>query len=403
MSNLLAKATYNYTVKDAAGTSKDGEFVADNDGNAVFNVKLGNNDTMTINGLPDGATVTSTESASDYLASYEVTNTEGIVSTTSGSNSEKNKELSTDAEVITGGSTTTVAFKNTVASEKTITISKEVTGKTDNDTSFEFTIDFSGLKPNSTILTDTIGRITADDDGDATKTFFLKNKESLVINGIPAGASYTITESGTPNYKATYEINTGSKSYTGEGDIAKETTSKRVTVNASDTDHTVKFTNVYSKTYTLTVSKKVTGNLGDKYKSFNFVAQMPVSLYGQTLNVVNADGTPSLIKVSNTGAASFKLKNGESIVFQGITEAEATAIKKVANYGVSEESYSSEGYKTTINTSLDSEGNMNVVVTNTKSTGVPTGNHMSTGILATVLITGIGIAYILCKRISRTS
>ena len=61
----------------------------------------------------------------------------------------------------------------------TIAVSKTVEGAVTNQ-QFEFTAEFTGLKPNSTINTSTAGRIIADADGYATKTFFLKSGEKRV-------------------------------------------------------------------------------------------------------------------------------------------------------------------------------------------------------------------------------
>lgn len=160
--------------------------------------------------------------------------------------------------------------------------------------------------------------------------------------------------------------------------------------------YTVDFTNVYSKTYTLSVSKTVTGNMGDKSKTFQFTAHMPASLYGKTIMTTKPDGSSAYTQVSSTGIANFSLKHGETIVFSGLTADEISALKSAVNYGITEENYTSEGYKTSYSTAENS-WNISVEITNNKSSGVPTGNHIGTGIIASIII-GLSAVIMLLKK-----
>lgn len=165
----------------------------------------------------------------------------------------------------------------------------------------------------------------------------------------------------------------------------------------SDFDnHEISIVNTYSKTYTMSVSKTVTGNMGDKSKAFSFTAQLPATLYGKTITTTKPDGSPAYTQVSSTGIANFTLKHGETIVFSGLSEAEINALKSAVHYGITEENYASEGYKTSYNTAENS-GNLSVEVTNSKSSGVPKGNHIGTGVFASLII-GLGAAVLLLKK-----
>ena len=323
------------------------------------------------------------------------------------------EEITTAEEPIAAGNTKTITFSDDVEITKDLTVRKRVDG-TATDQSFEFTIDITGLKPNSVINTDTIGRITADTDGYATKSFYLKDGEGMQITGLPVGATYQITETGTPDYQGDYSItrhvgwesiqdidDRGYDPYsdpiTGAGLVAKDMTTQAVTIEKGSDSHIVTVTNHYVKTYSLSVSNTVTGNMGDKSKTFKFTAHMPASLYGKTITTTKPDGSPAYTQVSSTGVANFTLKHGETIVFSGLTTDAITDLKSAVNYGISQESYANEGYKTTYNSS-ESSGNLKVSVTNNKSSGVPTGNHIGTGITASIIIGLCALMMLLKKK-----
>ena len=64
---------------------------------------------------------------------------------------------------------------------------------------------------------------------------------------------------------------------------------------------------------------------------------------------------------------------------------------------MAEESYAEEGYKTTYDTA-ETDGSLNVYVTNFRTSGVPTGNHVGTGVAASMIIGLAALAYILAER-----
>ena len=413
LSGLQSNKTYSYTQQYENGVTGTEEFKTDRDGRVFVEILLNGNDVITINGLPDGSTAVATRmSNAQTVTSYTVESTTDNVVQESATGKMSDEEITTAEEPIAAGNTKTITFNDVVEITKDLTVRKRVDG-TATDQSFEFTIDITGLKPNSVINTDTIGRITADTDGYATKSFYLKDGEGMQITGLPVGATYQITETGTPDYQGDYSItrrvrwevmqdidDRGYDPYsvpiTGAGLVSKDMTTQAVTIEKYDESHYVTITNHYVKTYSMSVSNSVTGNMGDKSKTFSFTAHMPASLYGKTITTTKPDGSPAYTQVSSTGIANFTLKHGETIVFSGLTTDEITALKSAVNYGIGQESYANEGYKTTYNSS-ESNGDLKVSVTNNKSSGVPTGNHIGTGITASIII-GLGALMMLLKK-----
>lgn len=115
----------------------------------------------------------------------------------------------------------------------------------------------------------------------------------------------------------------------------------------------------------LSVSKTVTGNMGDKSKYFDFTVtfKAPTGKKVKSTITVSGVGEANEVKVDNvalTGdktitfgenetskTVTFKLKNGETINF--------TNLPKELTYTVEEANYSSDGYKTFIGSDTDTE------------------------------------------------
>lgn len=134
------------------------------------------------------------------------------------------------------------------------------------------------------------------------------------------------------------------------------------------------------ETHVLTVKKVVKGNMGSKDKEFKFTIKS-TCLAGTTQEL--SDGTT--IGFNSDGEATFVLCGGESIVFPGIQD--GTDIQII------EDDYSGDGYITTyegneITLNEDAE----IIVTNTKTVALPTGN--TTQML--VQIFGLGILVVIC-------
>lgn len=71
--------------------------------------------------------------------------------------------------------------------------------------------------------------------------------------------------------------------------------------------------------------------------------------------------------------------------------------------GVEQNDYTSQGYKTVHATDLDSDTLVyTVTYTNTKNTGVPTGNHIGTGLFAVFGIALVGIVFFMRKKLAKS-
>ena len=390
---LSANQTYTYTQEYTNGTIGEASFTAGKEGTAVLDLKLSKDDKVTVPNLPDGSTAVATQTgAKDSVTSYTVESTTDNIARSADANKVVCKDLSTHAEPIAAENTKTLIFDDVIETKSTITVSKTVEGATTNQL-FEFTIEFTGLKPNSTINTSTAGRIISDADGYATKSFFLKSGEKIDITGVPTGAKFTVTETSTPDYKSSCTVKADDTVLsTGSAEAAKSLTSEEATVKPGVANYTAKFVNAYSKTHSLSITKTVAGNMGDKSKAFVFAVQMPESMYGKTVMTSKSDGSQSYSQVSSTGIINFTLKHGETITFSGLTDNEATSLRIASEYGVSEKNYSKEGYKTAYKTA-EKDGNLSVAVTNTKTAGIPTGTHdiMETGVIMIVGLLGLAL------------
>lgn len=148
------------------------------------------------------------------------------------------------------------------------------------------------------------------------------------------------------------------------------------------------------------VTKKVTGNQGDKTKEFNF----KVTINGQ-YSTVSAEapegvdvnlGTPDDGKKEMSTEVTFAIKSGQSVVLKGIT--------KGATYSVEETDAGKNGYttETTKNKDTKSENGYELTeITNNRNGTIPTGiylNHkLPFNVLGVALAGGV-VALIAKKR-----
>lgn len=139
------------------------------------------------------------------------------------------------------------------------------------------------------------------------------------------------------------------------------------------------FVNDYA-THKLTIKKVVKGNQGDKNKDFRFSVSLNGAV-GETYKYVTVkkDGTSTTEDVANSeSTVSVNLKDGESVVFYGLSSEDT--------YAVTEDDYKKEGYETsykigdtgneTKSNTISAKGigtsDTTVTFTNTKDATVPT-------------------------------
>ena len=176
----------------------------DANGIATYHIQAG--ETLSLSDLPVGTQWTVTETAqldsTYWRTAYKVNGQD--TTTVSDEISAANE---TDAVIITntydpnGGE---IVPGDTGA----LSISKEIGEGIDPDTTFDFLIEVNGASGSyDATQNGTASTVTFENGSAAVKK--LKGGDTLVIKGLPAGASYTVTELNADNYTVTYQGKTG--------------------------------------------------------------------------------------------------------------------------------------------------------------------------------------------------
>lgn len=170
------------------------------------------------------------------------------------------------------------------------------------------------------------------------------------------------------------------------------------------------FVNKFGKTSSLTISKAVTGAMGDKKKQFNFTLTLNTlsALEADTASysgtITRAGGTTEAVTWTKSAALNFTLADGESLVFDNLPVGTV--------YSVSETNYAADGYTTTVESvtnGAEGTAEQNLVVgedansvayTNKKDGTVPTGivvDNLPFILLILVALGGL-VGYVVLKR-----
>ena len=326
--------SFSFTVtlgdKTINGTYGDIDFVK---GVATFTLKGGESKKAT--DLPNGVGYAVTEA--DYTS-------DGYVTTKSG-----------DVGTITDGKTVTAAFTNTKNTTPptpptdpdvgNLTVSKTISGNAaDKTKAFSFTVTLG----NKTI-SGTYGEMTFTS---GVATFTLKGGESKTATGLPAGTGFAVTEA---DYSADGYVTTKS------GDTGKIADGKTVTAAFTNTKNntTPPTPPVDPKFGNLTISKNVTGDLGDKTKYFTFKVEFDVD------GTFNYSGSKT---GTITSGGTVQLKHGESITIVDIPAG--------ASYTVTESGNSGYSVYASGDTGIISDGKTSTAkFTNTRSSVPKTGDN----------------------------
>ncbi len=317
-------------------------YFSDEAGGADFSCHLKEDEDITLLNLPKGATYQVCEEGGDYLSSYEIS-TEGDEELISKQKTSETRDhfLSTALETA-GESDVQITFTNQFEYVQNITVQKMCTYESDSE--FEFTAHFSGLEERDVIDTG-FGSLKPDADGNIIKTFFLKNGESVDFRNIPVGVNYVFTEEPCP-WSAEYRI----EDRYGRGKVVKQfgtntvsnmaLSTKEETVNQFE-DVLITFTNT-PEPVSLSVTKKVKGNMGSKNESFVFM--ITLSDNGSFINEaeyqITENGTlkkADTLQMNAEGKAVFELKDMETIVFSNLNPG--------TRYTIEEQVDASEGYR----------------------------------------------------------
>ena len=248
--------------------------------------------------------------------------------------------------------------------------------------------------------------------GNVTKTFTTGENGEVVIGYLPHG-TYTLTETKAPDG---YISNAGAITFTVDSDnstINPESVSGTGFVWTMDTEDKVTGLTVDNKpnVTTLTITKKVTGNTGSVEQEFAFDAAFKKDNDENASNVTYKINGGDAVSADD-GAASFKLKNSDTV--------EITMPSDV-KYTVVESSDSAKGYTTTISAdpsnkvsinngtrTLSGTSELGVAVNatyNNDASSTPPTALMQTNLPFMLLLAGagiLGLALIIRKRTGNT-
>lgn len=242
LENLDPSALYSCQIGDNTAI----EFQADDNGTADVSIMLQDGETAKFK-VPVDSTYQIAESGKAYDAdgketddkftpSYEIADANNLnkIASSSGS-AEKGKDLATQIENVDAGEDATVTFTNKYSSTQNLTlrkfVSKELGGQvvtTDKSSDeyqmlsdeFKKTIDYAAKKEYEVTLTisnlpqgfssdSSIGKVTADENGEYSRTFKLKaDGTPVVFNNLPSDVKYQVAESKKSGMTPSYEITT---------------------------------------------------------------------------------------------------------------------------------------------------------------------------------------------------
>jgi len=295
-----ANGAYTYT-KDgvAAGTISSGD-----------KISLAHGQSIAVAGLPKGTTYVVTES--NYSADGYSTVSTVTAAKTVGDNSTATGGTVTGT--IVADDTQTASFTNTrnvyVPSTGNLTISKTVAGPgADTAKKFNFTITFTGA-PGSYPYT---GNGVPDGTIQSGDTIALAHGQSITITGLPAGASYQVSEDAASAQGYTMESAGRSGSISVGGSQTAAFTNTKIPDSGS-----------------LTISKTVSGKGASLTRKFKFTVILA--------------GAPDAYPY--TGSASGTLRSGDTVTLANGQSITIAGLPAGAGYTVTEADYSGVGYTT---------------------------------------------------------
>lgn len=237
------------------GLSNGTEFTSDANGNGYTEFTLAQDEELVFLHLPVGCTYQFTEAAGDYTSSYEVTDDQsaGTIAKNTDRNTEEKQVLSTGKETAEAGENVKVTFTNEIQYLQKLTLENKTVkadgSEYDCKESFDFTITFSNLKPGQSFAS-TVGKVKADEDGNAEKMISLKNGEKAEFYKIPYGTEYQITEEKN-KYAPSYRIDAATvKKAADKASADTDLSTETETIDMGE-DDTVTFTNEYLEQFTL--------------------------------------------------------------------------------------------------------------------------------------------------------
>ena len=214
---LRSRETYTISTvsKETNGNDKETEvftkkktFTANAYGEAAVSLTLANGEMIEVQGIPIGSHYQVTEQSGKYISSYTVTDAEGIglIKRESDANTAEEKALSTETETADAEEKITITYFNRKFKTQDVVLKKVLANSSRSNTEkFDFKVTLSNLSSFETIMTSTLGKLTADSLGNLTVKFKLAADDEISFLKLPIGTIYQITEAPS-DYKASYEI-----------------------------------------------------------------------------------------------------------------------------------------------------------------------------------------------------
>ena len=316
---------------------------------------------------------------------------------------KRNQGVNTDTYTVNAGSKEKIVLRDNVYKAFTTAIFGGVDGVGDPNQSFQYTVHITGLDQEDTVF---FHYMDAQEDDNpevhATNNEIVYNVElgstlhsGVYVYSVPWYAKVTVTQhANNLGYLPNWQTDSEMSSNTIPG-IALSTPEFGHYGNTSG-DLTVLFLN--TKVQTVTVSKTVEGNQGNRYKQFDFNARLTDNNdaeYTGPVSIAKHDGTVEQLSPDENHVYKFTLKHGDAVKLFGFD-------KVIKNVTITEEdndyqtkvSHDSEQPVDGKSVTVDIENvNANIRYINSKSLIVPTGISLPVG-GALFIIVGIGIVFI---------
>lgn len=319
---------------------------------------------------------------------------------------KRNQGVKTGIYTVNAGSKEKIVIRDNMYRAFTTGIMGGVDGVGDPNQSFQYTVHITGLDPEDTVFFHYMDA-QGDDNPEvhATNNEIVYNVElggsshaGVYVYSVPWYAKVTVTQhANNLGYLPNWQTDSEMSSNTIPG-IALSTPEFGHDGDASG-DLTVVFVN--TKVQTVTVSKTVEGNQGNRHKQFGFNAKLTDNNdieYTGPVSIAKQDGTVEQVTPDENHIYKFKLQHGDTVKLFGFD-------KIVKNVTITEED---NDYQTKVahdseqpvdgkSVTVDIENtNASIRYTNSKSLIVPTGISLPVG-GALFIIVGIGIILIAKK------
>lgn len=316
---------------------------------------------------------------------------------------KRNQGVKTGTYTTNAGSKEKIVIRDNMYRAFTTAIMGGVDGVGDPDQSFQYTVHITGLDTEDTVFFHYMDAPGDDNlEVHATNNEIVYNVElgatlhsGVYVYSVPWYAKVTVTQhANNLGYLPNWQTDSEMSSNTIPG--IELSTPEFGHYGDTSGDLTVLFLN--TKVQTVTVSKTVEGNQGNRYKQFDFNAKLTDNNnteYTGPLSIAKQDGTVEQVTPDENHIYKFKLQHGDTVKLFGFDKIVKNAtITEEDNDYQTKVAHDSEQPVDGKSVTVDIENaNANIRYTNSKSLIVPTGISLPVG-GALFIIVGIGIVFI---------